>query len=82
MRPGWTGLTPRQPANSLLSCFSRSLRASDSGPLPSTRKSIALPLSTFTALPVGGQSDFPKRLGASGLEDCQVAESVCAAGVH
>jgi len=59
-----------------LSCFSRSNRASlyRLGPAAFTRKSIALPFSTFTAFRLEAKVDFPKRLrcvrigGLSGRE--------------
>jgi hypothetical protein len=75
------------PSNPRTCCYSvprgRFVRAcASSGPLPSARKSIALPLSTFTTLRFRGQRDFTKRLGASGLENLKVAESVRAVGIH
>src|SRR5580698_8156415 len=81
---GRTELTPLQPANLLLPCFSRRSRAGLCllGPAALDAQEHRAALVDFHCLPVGGQSDYTKRLGASGLEDCEVVKPVRAAGIH
>jgi len=50
-------------------------------PAASTRKSIALPFSTFTAFRLEAKVTSPSG-SVRPIGGCQVAKSVCAAGVH